>query len=314
MTQFLIKSALPKSFSGSVALLFFLTLLTIQAFASHSLKDLYPPPPAVKEEQANRWDPGLFRAITFGQTIAAIDWLWIQVLMDPRIDHVPPGVHPTIYYNLDLITDLDPENFSSYQAGTNLLAIVRNDSTGAEKLIKKGERFRKEELPSFPERFKSDVWRASWQVPLLLAYVELFELDDLVQASGAFQEASKVPGSPEYLKSLTHRLEVPGGEYEVGLRLLNFLMKQHASDEKVLKELNAKRDSLFIGQYVFDLNHEFGSFLKVNPKGKASEEWFHKFLKESRLKGVDPWGGRLFLNDQGRIVTSTIHQKVFGLD
>lgn len=314
MTQISLKSDFSESFKTPISIIFFLTLLVFQTYSSHALNKITPIAPADTTEKADPLDPVLFKAITFGQYPAAIDWIWIQVLLDPRLDHVKPGFHPAIYYQLDLIADLDPQNYDSYQAGTNLLAVIRDDKVGAEAFIKKGEKFRKELLPGYSEQFKKKFWQREWQIPFLLAYVELFELDNLPSAAVAFQEAAKIKGAPVYLQTLAHRFDEPGGVYEVGLRILNFMLNLHESDEKLRKELLKKRDSLFIGQYVFDLNHEFGSFLKVNPKAKVSEESFHRFLKESRLKAEDPWGGKLSLNEQGRIVTTTSHQKVFGLD
>ncbi len=244
-------------------------------------------------ENAHRWDPRLFKMLSFGHLPAAIDWMWIQVLLDANITHVAKGTHPAIYYTLDLITDLDPINFHSYRAGANLLAVIRDDGPGARDLLEKGERFRKEKLASYPSKLQEDYWGNSWGIPFLLAYVYLFELQDLPHAAGAFQQAAAILGSPEYLQSVQKRLQNPGGEYEVGLRLLNHMINAE-KNEDAKDELIKKRNSLYVGQYLFDLNH--------SP------------LKNVRKISRDPWGGIISVTADGKIVTTTPHDKVLGLE
>jgi hypothetical protein len=269
---------------------------------------------SAQDENARRWDPRLFKMISFGQLPAAIDWMWIQVLLDTNLSHVPKGAHPAIYYHLDLITDLDPINFDSYKAGANLLAVIRDDGAGARDILEKAETFRKEKLASYPAKLRDEYWYNSWSIPMLLGYVYLFELQDLPHASQAFQEAANIPGSPAYLQSLQKRLQNPGGEYEVGLRVLNHMIGGE-KDEDAKEGLIKKRDSLFVGQYLFDLNHSFQKFLEVRSHAKGTlQAKFETYLRETRTNPRDPWGGQLSLSPEGRVVTSTPHDKVFGLD
>ncbi|MGK5088766.1 hypothetical protein WDW86_14510 [Bdellovibrionota bacterium FG-2] len=93
----------------------------------------------------------MFKALSFGHWLAAADWLWIKSFADPTLTHVAPGTHPELYYNLDLITDLDPAFFDLYVTGANLLAVVRNDGAGARDLLRKGASFYRERLPQEPE-------------------------------------------------------------------------------------------------------------------------------------------------------------------
>lgn len=252
--------------------------------------------------------------ISFGHLPAAIDWMWIQVLLDSNITHVAKGTHPAIYYTLDLITDLDPINYDSYKAGANLLAVVRDDGAGARDLLEKGEKFRKERLASYPLRLQEDYWHYSWGIPFLLGYVYMFELEDVPHAAAAFQQAAMVPGSPEFLQSMQKRLQNPGGEYEVGLRLLNHMIAGE-KNEDAKEELINKRNSLFVGQFLFDLNHSFQSFLQVRARAPGSiNSKFDTFLKTTHTAAHDPWGGTLSVTGEGKIVTSTPHNKVLGLD
>jgi hypothetical protein len=283
---------------------------TLNLHLSHTEKPVVP----AQGENEHRWDPRLFKMISFGHLPAAIDWMWIQVLLDNRMTHVAKGTHPEIYYTLDLITDLDPINFSSYHAGANLLAVIRDDGSGARDILEKGNHFRKEKLDSYPQTVKDEYWSYSWSIPFLLGYTYLFELQDLPHAAQAFQEAASIPGSPPFLQSMQNRLQNPGGEYEVGLRLLNHMIESEGNED-TRNELVNKRNSLYVGQFLFELNHSFQSFLQIRTRTPGSlHSKFEEFLRKQRISGRDPWGGSLSVTDEGKIVTSTPHQKVLGLD
>jgi hypothetical protein len=252
--------------------------------------------------------------ISFGHLPAAIDWMWIQVLLDPNITHVAKGTHPAIYYTLDLITDLDPINFSAYKAGANLLAVVRDDGAGARDILEKGNKFRKEKLASYPMKLQQEYWEYSWAIPYLMSYVYMFELQDIPHAAIAFQEAAAIPGSPPFLQSIIKRLQSPGGEYEVGLRLLNHMI-QGERNEDAKDQLIKKRNSLVVGQFLFEMNHSFQSFLQVRSRMPGSiQSKFGAYLKSTNYSSRDPWGGVLSISPEGKVVSSTPHDKVFGLD
>ncbi|MCM2276763.1 MAG: hypothetical protein NDJ89_01645 [Oligoflexia bacterium] len=271
---------------------------------------------ATTAEQAGvrKWDPRLPRILSFGFLPMVIDWRWIQTLLDPAMSRLPRGVHPSLYYELDLVTELDPAFFEVYYTGSQLLAIVRDDVVGARDLLLKADRYRKNELPKQSEEFRTRFWNGGWYLSLTLAYVHLFELGDMPRAAEAFQEAAAQPGAPEYLQKLSERLSKPGGQYEVGLRLLNFMIAQ-ATDDKVKRRLEGQRQSLYVSQYVFDLNHSFDEYRKRFPRAPESSRAWEQYRRDNGLsRAEDPWGGKLMLGPDGRIATSTPHEKVFGLE
>lgn len=191
---------------------FWVVLLLIVAEMSFNIRmraidSAWVEPPA---ERKGKIDPGLFSAITFGNIAAAIDWLWIQFLLDPAISHVSQGEHPAIFYDLDLLTDLDPMFHLAYFAGGNFLAVIRDDGSGARDILEKGERFRHEELPKYSEEFQNRFWSQDWDIPVTLAYVYLFELNDMPKSANEFREAAKLEGVPGYVRLLDARLNKAG--------------------------------------------------------------------------------------------------------
>jgi hypothetical protein len=275
------------------------------------------PPPGL----GSQWNPELFKALSFGFTTSAVDCLWLKTLQDMTLTKVPAGMHPAVYYDLDLATDLDPAYFEAYTNGANILTIIRGDAEGGKALLLKAEKFRKEELPGYPEFFRKEFWSGSWYPSFVLAYIYLFELNDLPNASLAFQEATRIEGSPLYIKHLTERLMKKGGQYEVGLNLLAFMIDS-ARQPDVKEGLVRKRESLMVSQYLFNANDTFRFYLNSLPSYRKEsqvshdklESYWRAFLKEQNFPSQDPWGGRLSLSDDGRVITSTPHERVLGLE
>lgn len=283
-----------------------------QVFLALSIGQL--PSPVIPPQAAHVRNPQLFATLSFGHLPLAIDWLWLATLQNDSTERLPEGQHDQLYSDLNLVTDLDGAFFEAYEAGANLLAVVRSDGVGAKELLLKGDRFRKSELPKMPESFKQRFWSRAWSIPVLLGYTYLFELNDLPSAAVHFREAATVPGAPPYLQSLADRLAKPGGEYAVGLRLINYLISG-ATDDRVREELTRKRESLYLAQYLADLNRSFGQFLLARPSARESlaSRW-KTFVRENGIALKDPWGGVLSLSDAGKIVSSTPHVRVFGLE
>lgn len=272
--------------------------------------------PAVHSDQVQK-NPELYRVLSFGHLPSAVDWLWIVSLTKTDVVKVADKQHSKFFHDVDTMTDLDPLFAEVYVASANLLAVVQNDGIGARIILEKGEEFRNNILPQMPDSYRQDYWPYPWQVPLLLAYVHLFELNDMPHGAVYFKEAASLPGSPPYLANLSRRLERPGGEYEVGLKLLNFMINKNPDDQKAREGLEKKRSDLFIGQYLHDLNLSFATF-SSNRVGRSILSLWAEFRRESKISEVDPWGGKLSVDTSkgagGKIVSTTPHAQVFGLE
>lgn len=275
----------------------------------------------VAEAPPPLWTPPAYRVMSFGNFPVVVDWIWLQALLDPALSRLGPSVRSSQYYRFDLVTDLDPGNFGAYFSGGNLLVVIRDDAVGARDLLLKSEDFRKKVLATMPASYREGPWRNSWKLNALLAYTYLFEFHDLPKAAVAFKAGGETPGAPPYLKNLGERLSRPGGEYEVGLRLLNFMLLGAKTDPEIQK-LTQQRTWLFVAQYVADLNRGFADFLRKEPRYRVGTSvrddqmraYLKKYFRDVGVSFRDPWGGTLSLDESGRIVTTTAYQKVFGLD
>lgn len=194
------------------------------------------------EPQAEPWSPALFKFMTVGHWPLGLDSLWMRTLQDTNLSHVKKGEHPWTYYDYQLITELDPAFGEVYHHGAIVLAVIRNDALGALDLLNQANEFRKTKLRDQPPEVRHGFWQEEWQIPLRLAYVHLFELDDLPSAAVAFQEAAALPGAPQYLMHLSERFKKTDGQYEVGLRLLKFMFE--SADKPEVKEKFKKKFEL----------------------------------------------------------------------
>jgi hypothetical protein len=290
-----------------------------QAGIGNSLWKLGPAPSVRAERMPLRWEPDFFRFLSFGQIALASHWFWLRAMTDGEMTRLPKGQHSQLLYDLQLSTDLDPAFLDGYLYGGNLVVVVRDDGEGGRQLYEKGMAFLQNKLPSQSVYLKDKVWRNAWGLAVSLAYVQLFELDNLPAAAEAFIEASRHPGAPIYIGSLADRLRKPGGRYEVGLRLIQFMLLS-APDERGKEKLEAKRRSLFLSQSLYFLNQRFAAYLVSRFPGLESvprekrEGEFRRFLAEAAELESEPFGGTWILTPEGRIDSTTPREKVFGLD
>jgi hypothetical protein len=244
------------------------------------------------ETYQEKWDPRVVRFISLGHVQLVADVLWLKFLQDSNLAHVARGRLSTVFADLDLLTDLDPAFFEAYRSGAPLLAVVRNDIEGAARILSKGETFAEERLPSLHEVFRERHWRDKHLVPLITSYLELFEKHDLPAATRAFLRADAMGGAPEYVGRLAARLRQPGGIYEVGIRLLQFMASQ-TRDPALLKRYSEQVFSLKVGAYLSELTRK-------HQRG----EW---------IPDSDPWGGRLSIKD-GKVQTTTPRETALGVE
>jgi len=294
------------------------SLAFLQSKLNQSLNRLNIAPINLPGNKEQKIDALLLRTLSFGNLPTIIDGLTIKTLGDANTNKVPKGTHPTSYYDLDAIVALDPM-FSEIIPLANMLAVLRGDAPGARDLLVRSQDFVMQHLSTYSEQFKNKFWPHPWLGHLFLGATYLFHLDDLPHAALAFRAASSLPGAPVYLGRLEKRLAQPGGSYDVGVNLLKFQISG-AKDEQYRAALEKKLLNLRISQYLFITNRAFTRFLANQPKSRfknkeESNELHALWIRfSSAYSTLDPWGGRLSLNDQGKIVSTTPNEKVFSLD
>jgi hypothetical protein len=295
-------------------------LLLLSAALSQGLDrlrpPLLPPPPATERLTARA-----IEALSFGMAPAATDWFLLRMLTDESSAWVREGELPSQYYELKLASELDPLFYELYTEGPRFLAVVRNDKVGSLELSEQGLRVQREQVPLLPPERRSYVWPSDFEVPFILGYLYLFERSDLPRAAEAFAEAARASEAPPYVGQLAGRLADPVRRIEVGMRVLNAMI-QIEKDPKARERLEQKRRSLYVLDYLSALRREFRSFARRKPEYSESlsippsllQKWFTQYLRENHLDTLDPFGGKVYLDERGEVQSTTPHGSELGLE
>ncbi|HTL10853.1 MAG TPA: hypothetical protein VL588_00095 [Bdellovibrionota bacterium] len=281
-------------------------LLVLAAQASGNLAGRLKIPGTQKSGTVQKWDPRVVHWMASGYSLAVADGLWIRFLQGEELSWVASGVRAGSFYDLDLATDLDPWFFDPYQAGAAHLVVIRNDIDGGQALLDKAMRLSSEAEPGRV----AALWPDLWWLHLELAYLKLFERKDLLAAARHFEAASRSSRAPAYLRHLTARLNSPGGIEEVGAKVLEFFIRQ-ATDPVLRDRYLEQRRSLAVIMYVRALRSEFNRFRAGAGEGPRGA--WPRFLSARVPSGLDPWGGRLFLNPSDLPDSDTPREPVLGL-
>lgn len=292
--------------------LFIIQMQLSAQVANHDISFVIPP---VTKTQAPH--PDMIKLMSFGYWPAVVDWLWIQVLVDPGITDVKGDEHAPSFYYLKLISELDPQNFDAYAFGTGILSVIRRDVGGAMELLKKSNAFRKDKrsgLLSYPVEFQERYWKNQWMIPFTMGYLYWYEFKNIPEAGKAFTEAADLPGAPRYLQEMKRRMEYQHSQYDAGIRFFQFLV-EFTEDGALKKAYQEQLQSLIIGQFLYEVNQKWKTYLSRNPSSlPKSEELFRKFLIDSKISDRDPAGGKLFLTRDQKILSETPRSDQFGLE
>ena len=154
---------------------------------------------------------------------------------------------------------------------------------------------------------------------MTLGYVELFDFDNLPQAALAFEAASKETEAPAFLVHLGESVKTLGGQYQVGIRLLGFMISSAGAQQnhKKVAELERKKSYLEVDYFLYRLDQDYTDYLKrisvLGSTFERNQRGWQAFLTKTGRSGQDPWGGRISLGPDGRVVSTTPHETVFKL-
>jgi hypothetical protein len=272
-------------------------------------------PVAANAHAKDVWDSAWARTLSLGQGQAFADWLFVRALLEDASSRpLKPGERSRASVWLDLASRLDPAYFEMHQNGALYLSVALRDTDGGLALVSRANEWRKSHLSSWPVSFQETEWKSAWSLPVIQAYLYLFEKENLVEAGKAYQEAAAHPKAPAYLKSLGHRFDSPGGIYEAGARILGFMIPA-AAPGAPREALIRKRAMLIVHSQLWQINQDFTEVLKkgrVARNAQARQRAWEKFRE--RLAPSDALGGRwAFDAETGQVGTTTQLERVFGV-
>lgn len=159
------------------------------------------------------------------------DWYWIRSLQhigkkvidhpgDIQLDHLEALNITLLYPLLDNATTLDPQFMAAYEYGAVVLPAINKDN--AIKLIKKG-------IAENPDK---------WLFYHHLGFI-YWKSGEFKLASQAYSDGAKISGAPQWMLTMSARLEAEGGSRETAWDM--FLAMYNESNDPQVKSIAEKR-------------------------------------------------------------------------
>lgn len=170
------------------------------------------------------YSPDFLRLTSFGYGKAVSSMLWLRFLQQTPPEKVARDQLSWIYYDLEAVSELDPNFYPAYELGGIFLSVITEDKRGAERIFLKGTK-------RFPN---------SWRLRAYLAYHYQFELGEPEKAGEQYVAAAALPGASYLVKVLASSSLAKRQGNEAAIDLLRgFLVntKDEAARSRILEKI-----------------------------------------------------------------------------
>ena len=185
---------------------------------------------------------------------------------------------------LDTITDLDPRFWDAYLFAQVFLTWNEAHFEDANKMLLKAKKF-------FPDDYR---------IPYYIGLNYYNFGGDMKKGAQYLMEASQLPGSPYYLASLAARMSAYGSDYERGIIFLGEMLKQTNSPD--VAEQYKMRIKLLQSMHAID-----SAIRSFQEKYQRLPDGLSELVKVGAIPSIpeDPYGGKFYISDDGRISTTS---------
>lgn len=186
--------------------------------------------------------------------------------------------------SMEVVTDLDPYFVDPYVLTEGLLTWDAGRIEDANRLLLKGALARE----------------SDWRLWYYLGFNAFYFMKDYEKGSEYLMTASRLPGSPEYLKTLAARLAFYGGKTKTALLFLKGMLND--ADDPLLSRHLHKRMLALEGAVVIE--EALASF--VDEHGRLPES-LKALVAAGFLPGLppEPYGGIWIFNRSGRVYSTS---------
>lgn len=108
-------------------------------------------------------NPKVYQVLSFGYLPSVIDWRWLKVLMDAPVFQKKLEVKSQLYFDLNLLADLDVDFRDVYVHGAHLVSLLYFDPEGAITLLKRGISTQEILDLQGQSRILADQWENQWR-------------------------------------------------------------------------------------------------------------------------------------------------------
>ncbi len=161
--------------------------------------------------------------LSLGYQLMIADLLWIKTITYFGGHFMGDGEYPWLYHILTLIIDLDPRYDFPYYFGGVVLSLEASQAENANKILAKG-------IKAFPDK---------WEYPFYIGFNHYYHQGDAETAAPYIEKASKLPGAPEFVKSLVGTLYMKAGADETALKFFREAYG-NTSDEMIKQKIEIK--------------------------------------------------------------------------
>ncbi len=200
-----------------------------------------------------------------------------------------------LYHILDVVTTLSPAFKDPYEFGAIILALEAGEIENSNRLLKKGIKH----SPRY------------WRFPFYLGFNYFFYLGDYQSAAFYMERASRSPGHPAYLPSLTSRLYAEARNPEYAIEFLIEIYKG-TEDEMIKKEIEVRIKELIIERDLNLLEKMVRRYVQLYNHTPLS---LKELVKSNLIKYIpkEPFGGHYYIDEEAGLVRSSTHPERLGI-
>lgn len=165
--------------------------------------------------------------LSLGYQLMIADLLWIKTITYFGGHFMGDGQYPWLYHILTLIIDLDPRYDFPYYFGGVVLSLEASQAENANKILEKG-------IKAYPNK---------WEYPFYIGFNHYYHYGDAATAVPYIERASKLPGAPEFVKSLVGTLYMKAGADETAVQFFRKAYR-NTKDEMIKKKIEIKIDEI----------------------------------------------------------------------
>ncbi|MDX9787961.1 MAG: hypothetical protein RBT11_14350 [Desulfobacterales bacterium] len=201
-----------------------------------------------------------------------------------RLDQFTDEDWGSIKHTLNTITDLDPYFWDAYLFSQVFLTWDKKNYRAANELLAKA----RNHLP------------ANYRIPYYMGLNYYNFGKDSANGAKYLMEASKIPGAPFYLATLAARLSAYSSDYQRGIIFLSEMLKQ-TTDTEIAEQYKLRI------QILAQMNGLEQLVAKFRAKFNRAPAELAELVAAGLIQQlpVDPYGGQFFINQEGRIDTTS---------
>jgi len=176
--------------------------------------------------------------LSLGYQLLFADILWIKTITYFGSHFMSDGEYPWLYHILSLIIDLDPRFDFPYYFGGVVLSLEAAQAENANKILERG-------IEAYPDK---------WEYPFYIGFNHYYHRGDAAMAVPYIEKASKLPGAPEFVKSMVGTLYMKAGADETALK---FFRKAYdnTKDALIKKKIAIKMEEILSRRKKNDTGH-----------------------------------------------------------